>query len=130
MRIFTDQLNSHISRQAEKLGAPIHWWPSEDGGVNRAKQKFVERVYAEKFRDQGNHLFCIITDKEPVMTFAARGFVSKRGRKYQSLYKCRKPVKQYYIFTVVSDPDALNQTAKGIDGSGLQFEPGFILRTM
>jgi hypothetical protein len=73
---------------------------------------------------------CIITDKEPVMTFAARGFVSKRGRKYQSLYKCRKPVKQYYIFTVVSDPDALNQTAKGIDGSGLQFEPGFILRTM
>jgi len=170
MRIFTDQLNSHISRQAERLGAPIHWWPSEDGGVNGAKLRFVEKVYAGNFRGQGDHLFCIITDKEPVRTFAAREFVSKKGRKYQSLYKCRKPVKQYYIyfhdsvlggpcylkissylpfpcefyfnghnyishqldqrgvsykmkdnaFTDVSDPDALNQAAKEIDGKLVQ----------
>ncbi len=27
MRIFTDQLNSHISKQAAKQGAQIFWWP-------------------------------------------------------------------------------------------------------
>jgi hypothetical protein len=101
---------------------------------------------------------------------AARDFVSKKGRKYQRLYKCNKPVKQYYIyvhdavlggpcylkissylpfpcefyfnghnyishqldqrgvsykmkenaFTDVSDPDALNQAAKEIDGKLIQ----------
>jgi len=31
MRIFTDQLNAHISKQAQKYGAYIHWWPSMGG---------------------------------------------------------------------------------------------------
>jgi hypothetical protein len=98
MRIFTDQLNSHISKQAAKHGAQIFWWPSMDGGVNGAKLRFVEKVYAEKFTGRGNHVFCIITDKENVRTVAARDFVSKKGRKYQRLYQCREPVKQYYIY--------------------------------
>ena len=34
-------LNSHISKQAEKHDAQIYWWPSI-GGINGAKQKFVE----------------------------------------------------------------------------------------
>jgi len=46
MRIFTDQLNAHISKQAKKFGAHIHWWPSMGGGVNGAKLKFVEEQYA------------------------------------------------------------------------------------
>jgi hypothetical protein len=170
MRIFTDQLNSHISKQAAKHEAQIFWWPSMDGGVNGAKLRFVEKAYADKFNGRGNHVFCIITDKENVRTVAARDFVSKKGRKYQRLYQCRKPVKQYYIyvhdavlggpcylkissylpfpcefyfnghnyirhqldqrgvsykmkdnaFTDVSDPDALNQAAREIDGKLIQ----------
>lgn len=98
MRIFTDQLNSHISKQAEKHDALIHWWPSIDGGVNGAKLRFVEEEYANKFTGQGDHLFCIITDRENVRTVASREFTTQKGRKHQALYKCNKPVKQYYIY--------------------------------
>ena len=98
MRIFTDQLNSHISKQAAKLGAQIFWWPSINGGVNGAKLRFVEKVYADSFSGRDNHVYCILTDKENVRTVIARDFVSKKGRKYQNLYKCNKPVKQYYIY--------------------------------
>lgn len=98
MRIFTDQLNAHISKQAEKFGVYIHWWPSMGGGVNGAKLQFVENQYARRFNGQGDHLFCIITDKENVRTVAAREFTTKKGRKHQVLYKCNKPVKQYYIY--------------------------------
>jgi hypothetical protein len=52
MRIFTDQLNAHISKQAKKFGAHIHWWPSMGGGVNGAKLKFVEEQYACRFNGQ------------------------------------------------------------------------------
>ena len=170
MRIFTDQINSHISKQAIKYGIQIHWWPSMGGGVNGAKLRFVEEIYSNKFRGQGDHLFCIITDKKPVRTVASREFTTNKGKKHQVLYKCRKPVKQYYIyfhdsvlggpcylkvssylpfpcefyfnghnyiklqldkkgisykmkensFTHVSDPDALNQAAKEIDGKLVQ----------
>jgi len=97
MRIFTDQLNSHISKQAKKYGIQIHWWPSI-GGVNGAKQRFVEINYANDFKENGNHIFCILTDKEPVRTIASREYTTKKGKKHQVLYKCRKPVKQYYIY--------------------------------
>jgi len=72
MRIFTDQLNSHISNQAAKLNAQIFWWPSIDGGVNGAKLRFVEKIYADSFSGRGNHVFCILTDRENVRTVAAR----------------------------------------------------------
>jgi len=73
MRIFTDQLNSHISKQAKKLGTQIYWWPSI-GGVNGAKQRFVEINWANQFKGDGNHIFCILTDKEPVRTVASREY--------------------------------------------------------
>jgi hypothetical protein len=69
-----------------------------DGGVNGAKLQFVQKAYADSFSGKGNQVLCIITDKENVRTVAARDFVSKKGRKYQRLYKCNKPVKQYYIY--------------------------------
>jgi len=62
MRIFTDQLNSHISKQTAKHGAQIFWWPSINGGVNGAKLRFVEKAYADSFSGQGNLMFCILTD--------------------------------------------------------------------
>ena len=98
MRILTDQLNSHIQKVARKNEIPIHWWPSEGGGTDGAKSKFVEQKYAAGFTGKGNHVFCILTDKEPVKTFACRQLTSKSGKPYDKVYDCRKPVKQYYIY--------------------------------
>ena len=36
--------------------------------------------------------------KEPVRTFVSRELTSQAGKKFHRLYKCRKPVKQYYIY--------------------------------
>jgi len=98
MRILTDQLNGHIQKVARNNNIPIHWWPSEGGGTDGAKSKFVEQKYAKAFTGKGNHVFCILTDKEPVRTFACRQLTSKAGKPYERIYDCRKPVKQYYIY--------------------------------
>ena len=49
LRIFTDQLNAHISKEASKNDMPIEWWPSIDGGTNGAKLQYVESHYSKKF---------------------------------------------------------------------------------
>jgi len=49
MRIFTDQLNSHISKQAKKLGTQIYWWPSI-GGVNGAKLKICRNQLGQSIQ--------------------------------------------------------------------------------
>ena len=98
MRILTDQLNSHILKVAQAKKIPIHWWPSVDGGKDGAKQKFVQEKYARHDVGKGDRLYCILTDKEPVKTFASRELTSQKGKKYEKLYDCRKPVKQYYIY--------------------------------
>jgi len=68
------------------------------GGTDGAKLKFVQKEYAENYTGKGDQLFCILTDKEPVKTFACRELTSKTGKKYEKVYDCRKPVKQYYIY--------------------------------
>lgn len=98
MRILTDQMNSHIKKEADKHDIPILWWPSVDGGTDGAKLRYVEKYYADKYEGTGNFTFCIITDKEPVRTFATRELITKNGRPFHRIYKCRKPVKQYYIY--------------------------------
>jgi len=99
MRILTDQLNAHIMKVAGAKGVPVHWWPSVDGGKDGAKSKFVQDKYARHDQDKGDRLYCILTDKEPVKTFACRELISKSGKKYEKLYDCRKPVKQYYVYS-------------------------------
>jgi hypothetical protein len=98
MRILTDQLNSHICKFASQRDIPIHWWPSEGGGTDGAKLEFVRKRYANKYSGKGYHVYCIITDKEPTRTFASREFTTKKGKQFNKLYACRKPVKQYYIY--------------------------------
>lgn len=97
MRILTDQLNAHIQKVAQAKKIPIHWWPSMGGGKDGAKQKFVQEKYAHD-TSKGNHLYCILTDKEPVRTFVCREIITKNGKKHEKIYDCRKPVKQYYIY--------------------------------
>jgi hypothetical protein len=49
MRIFTDQLNTHISKKALQNNIPILWWPSVSGGTNGAKLRYVEKRFAEQY---------------------------------------------------------------------------------
>ncbi len=98
LRILTDQLNAHIQKVAAKKNIPIHWWPSAGGGTDGAKLEFVQQKYANHFNKKGDHVFCILTDKEPVRTFVCRELTSKKGKRYERIYDCRKPVKQYYIY--------------------------------
>jgi len=90
-------LNAHILKVAQARNIPIHWWPSTGGGKDGAKQKFVQEKYAHDI-DKGDHPYCILTDKEPVRTFACRELTSRNNKKYEKIYDCRKPVKQYYIY--------------------------------
>ena len=98
MRILTDQLNSHIEKIAKARNIPIHWWPSVNGGTDGAKQKYIQEKYATSYRGKDDHVYCILTDNEPSQTFACRELTSKTGKKFERLYRCRKPVKQYYIY--------------------------------
>lgn len=98
LRSFTDQLNDHIVKEAERYTIPIHWWPSTDGGKGGAKQEFVDKNYAGCYKGKGNYTYCIITNRETVGTFASREMESFKGKKYHKLYKARKQVKQYYIY--------------------------------
>jgi hypothetical protein len=98
MRIFTDQLNAHIEKEASKYNITIHWWPSHDGGKNGNKLKFVENEYAKKFKKKSNFTYCIIADREAVFTYATRSLLTKKGKPYDKMYKCQKFVKYYYIY--------------------------------
>lgn len=62
MRILTDQLNAHIQKVAQSRNIPIHWWPSEGGGTDGAKLRFVEEKFANSFDAKGDHVYCILTD--------------------------------------------------------------------
>jgi hypothetical protein len=98
MRVLTDRLNAHISKEAQKNNTPILWWPAVNGGTDGAKLAYVEKHYSRKHRGDKNHVFCIITDKEPVRTVASKEITTTSGKKVHRLYDCRKPVKQYYIY--------------------------------
>jgi hypothetical protein len=97
--MFTDDLNSHIEKEATRYRIPIRWWPSVDGGKNGAKLQYVEKYFARRYKGKGNFTYCILTDKEPVWTFASKELPRKQRKgTYYKIYKVRKPVKQYYIY--------------------------------
>lgn len=77
LRLFTDQLDSHIKKSVACYDIPVLWWPSVDGGKNGAKLAYMEKHFARKYKDSGNHTYCVITNKEPVMTFASRKLISQ-----------------------------------------------------
>ncbi|MCG6534152.1 MAG: hypothetical protein L7F78_05555 [Syntrophales bacterium LBB04] len=80
MRLLTDQLNAHIQKVAQAKEIPLHWWPSMGGGKDGAKQSFVQEKYARHDAGTGDSLYCILTDKEPVRTFACRELTSQNGK--------------------------------------------------
>ncbi|MGQ9750964.1 hypothetical protein [Desulfosoma sp.] len=97
MRVLTDQLNSHIEKIAKARNIPVHWWPSFEGGTDGGKQKYVQEKYATSYKGKDDHVYCILIDNELSQTFACRELTAKTGKKFERLYRCRKPVKHYYI---------------------------------
>ncbi len=67
-----------------------------DGGKDGAKQRFVQEKYARHDSGKGDRLYCILTDKEPVKTFASRELTSPKGRKYEKLYDCLETCEAVY----------------------------------
>jgi hypothetical protein len=98
LRVFTDQFNAHIKKEADRLGIPVIWWPSVDGGKNGAKLEYVERHFGKGAHPKGNLIYCIITDTETAMSFATKELKTKKGKAYRQAYKCKKLVKHYYIY--------------------------------
>lgn len=98
LRTLTDQLNGHIEKISSREDIPIHWWPGLKGGKNGDKLRFVEKRYDSEYTGQGNHVYCILTDRETVKTVASRTIEREGLSSYQQLYTAKKQVKQYYIY--------------------------------
>ena len=92
MRIFTDQLNAHVEKEAKRVNSPIIWWPSEGngkgkkGGKNGDKLLHVEERYAAKSKHRGDHVYCIIADMESEFSYATRKLLNKKGEPYEKMY--------------------------------------------
>jgi hypothetical protein len=98
LRTLTDQLNAHIEKVSSKEDIPIHWWPGLKGGKNGDKLRFVENRYKSGYDGTGNHVYCILTNRETVKTVASRTIERQGLSPYQQLYTVKKQVKQYYIY--------------------------------
>ena len=87
MRIFTDQLNAHIEKEASRHNIPIIWWPSivndrnASKGKKRKKRKkdkkkvskleyVFKRFGGNLIKKKGNFIICIIADMESAYTYA------------------------------------------------------------
>jgi hypothetical protein len=48
LKLMTDQLNSHIKQEAERLNINIHWWGTEEKEKYHSKIDFVEAQYSNQ----------------------------------------------------------------------------------
>jgi hypothetical protein len=94
----TKQFLSHIEKIIKEKNIVEHWVPKLKIPNNGGKQKFVEKEYVSKYKGKGNHIYCILSDKENVRSFTSRENISQSGRKYYKIYKGRKPCKQLYFY--------------------------------
>lgn len=92
------QLCSHIEKVKKHLNITEHWVPSLNISKNGGKQEFIEKNYVSQNTVKGNHVYCILSDKENVLSFTSREKTSNNGRKYHKIYKGHKPCKQFYIY--------------------------------
>jgi len=98
MRILTDQLNAHIKKQAENYGVEKLWWNKVDGGKNGAKSDYVKKHFVGDEPVKGNKVYCILEAMESTYSFANRELLTKKGKVYNKIFKCKKRVKHYYVY--------------------------------
>jgi hypothetical protein len=100
LKLLTDQLNSHIKKEAERLNINIHWWGTEEKDKYHSKIDFVEAQYSNQIEtvNKKSKVICIIKAVENVGTFANKEVRTKEGKLFTKMYPCHKFVSQYYIY--------------------------------
>jgi hypothetical protein len=100
LKLFTDQLNSHIKKEAERLNINIHWWGTDEKEKYHSKIDFVEAHYSNQLQtvNKKSKAICIIKAVENVGTFANKEIRTKEGKLFTKMYPCHKFVSQYYIY--------------------------------
>jgi hypothetical protein len=100
LKLMTDQLNSHIKKEAASLHINIHWWGSEEKDKYHSKIDFVEAKYSKDLQtiNKKSKVICVIKGTENVGTFANKEVRNKEGKTFTQMYSCQKFVSQYYIY--------------------------------
>lgn len=100
LKLMTDQLNSHIKKEAERLKINIHWWGTSEKEKYHSKIDLVEAQYCKHLQrvNKKSKVICIIKAVENVGTFANKQVRTKEGKTFDKLYSCNKFVSQYYIY--------------------------------
>lgn len=100
LKLMTDQFNSHIKKEAERLNINIHWWGTEEKEKYHSKIDFVEAQYSNQVEtvNKKSKVICIIKAIENVGTFANKEVRTKEGNPFTKMYSCHKFVSQYYIY--------------------------------
>lgn len=100
LKLMTDQLNSHIKKEAERLNINIHWWGIAEKEKYHSKIDLVEAQYSNQLQtvNKKSKVICIIKALENVGTFANKEVRTKAGKMFTKMYSCHKYVSQYYIY--------------------------------
>jgi len=100
IKLLTDQLNSHIQKQAERLGVKIHWWGASEKKNYHSKIDLVEKHYQSELQQINlqDRVLCIIKSIESAGTFANKEVKTKEGKPFTKMYSCQKFVSHYYIY--------------------------------
>jgi hypothetical protein len=100
IKLLTDQLNSHLKKESERLNINIHWWGTEEKEKYHSKIDFVEAQYSKQIEtvNKKSKVICIIKAVENVGTFANKEVRTKEGKMFTKMYSCNKFVSQYYIY--------------------------------
>lgn len=100
LKLLTEQLNSHIKKEAECLNINIHWWGTNEKEKYHSKIDFVETQYSNQLKavNKKSKLICIIKAVENIGTFANKEIRTKSGKMFTKMYSCHKFVSQYYIY--------------------------------
>lgn len=100
LKLLTDQLNSHINKQATKMNIPLHWWGKDENKNYNSKLDFVKQIYQNQVnaKQKTDSVICIIKALENTNTFANKEIKTKEGKIFTKMYSCKKFVSQYYIY--------------------------------
>ncbi len=100
LKLFTDQLNSHIKKVATKEEVEIHWWGKDEKAKYHSKIDYINDKYATILNNThtSSKIICIIKSVENCRTFANKNVITKSGKKHTQMYSCNKFVSHYYIY--------------------------------
>jgi len=100
LKLFTDQLNSHLIKLAANLAVDMHWWGKEEKEKYHSKVDFIKDKYQTILNQKhtSSKVIGIIKSVENTRTFANKEVTTQSGKKYTKMYSCNKLVSHYYIY--------------------------------